>query len=127
MLDLKSGYHQTTFRTHEGDYEYLVIMPFGLTNAPSTFRALMNEVLKSFLRKFALVFFHGILVYCKSKEHMEHSRKVLQALKENQLVANLKKCSFGQNQLGMDPGRAGPLAGPDRAFFGILEAQNQPG
>lgn len=45
-LDLKSGFHhihmkenevhKTTFRTHDGHYEYLV-MSVGLTNAPTTF------------------------------------------------------------------------------------------
>ena len=106
-MDLKVGYHQiimveddikkTTFRTHEGHYEFLV-MPFGLINAPSTFQILMNGVL--YLRKFALVFFNDILVLSKDiASHLEHLRAVFQLLIANNLVVNRKKCDFGVSQV----------------------------
>jgi hypothetical protein len=106
-IDPRSRYHQvrirdediskTAFRTRYGHYEFTVV-PFGLSNAPVVFMCLMNGVLREYLDKFVIVFLDDILVYSKSEEeHEHHLRMVLLVLREHQLYAKLRKCSFYQN------------------------------
>ncbi|XP_019447679.1 PREDICTED: uncharacterized protein LOC109350793 [Lupinus angustifolius] len=113
-IDLRSGYHQihvkeedipkTTFRTHYGHYEYLV-MPFGVTNAPIVFMDYMNKIFHPYLVTFVVVFIADSLIYSKNQdEHVDHLQVVLQILKDNQLYAKLSKCEFmleSVNFLGM--------------------------
>jgi hypothetical protein len=109
MLDLRSGYHQvlmaagdvekTAFCTHEGLFEFLV-MSFGLTNAPTTFQALMNDILRPFLHRFVLVFFDDILIFSASwAKHLQHIRAILTKLREHQLFMKKSKCMFGSEEV----------------------------
>lgn len=80
---------KTTFRTHSGHYEFLV-MPFRLTNASTAFQAMMNEVFCPFLWCFVLVFFDDILVYSNNwNQHIQHLAIILQTLQSQQF--NVKK------------------------------------
>jgi hypothetical protein len=108
-IDLCSGYpqirmisrdvHKTTFRTHNGHYEFLV-MPFGFTNTPTTFQSLMNEVFRAHLRRFVLVFFYDILIYNQSyKEHLEHLQVIFALFRTHKLVAKESKYVFGDDKV----------------------------
>ncbi|WVZ76926.1 hypothetical protein U9M48_024844 [Paspalum notatum var. saurae] len=146
-LDLRSGYHQvrmhpddvakTAFRTHHGHFEFLV-MPFVLTNAPATFQALMNDILRPYIRRFVLVFFDDIWIYSSSwAEHLQHVKAVLQLLRRHELFLKRSKCFFGQetvvylghiisgNGVAMDPDKvaaveAWPRPRTVRALRGFL-------
>ncbi|KAH0375210.1 hypothetical protein KCU92_g10240, partial [Aureobasidium melanogenum] len=90
---------KTAIRTRYGLYEYLV-MPFGLANAPASFQNFINDVLREFLDKFATAYMDDILVYSNSlSEHKEHVAKVLQALKDAGLQADIDKCEFHKQEV----------------------------
>ena len=101
---MNSGYHQirirysgewkTNFKTKDVLYEWLVI-PFSLTNVLSTLARLINEDLNIFLGMFLIIYLDDIMIFSKTKEdHVEHIRQVLQTLKEEKLLINLKRFSF---------------------------------
>lgn len=93
-----------------GLFESLV-MPFGLSGAPATFQRFINDTLRPYLDLFCTAYLDDILIYSQTrKEHTEHLKKVLQALREAGLFAQISKCEFYKEEttfLGLIVGRHG--------------------
>ena len=103
-INLRTDYHQLrvretdipkmVFRTRYGDFKF-TMMPFGLTNALEAFMNLMHRIFQPYLDQFVVVFVDDILIYSQSEEeHEDHSRIVLQALRDHKLYAKFSKCEF---------------------------------
>jgi hypothetical protein len=108
-LDLCSGYHQIkvaeqdawkiAFKTKHGLFEWLV-MSFGLCNALATFMRVMNDVFRSFLNDFVIVYLDNILIFSRTwDEHVRHVKQVLDTLQREKLYVKLSKCEFGKTAL----------------------------
>jgi hypothetical protein len=108
-LDLASGFwqvqgrdediHMSAFWTHDGLMEW-VAMPYGLCSARATFQRMMNDILRDFLHKFAIVYLDDVCIYSRTlQEHVEHQRHLLQRLKEEGLKLRLKKCFLGLQEM----------------------------
>jgi hypothetical protein len=91
-------HQQDNIQTRYNHYEFVVV-PFGLINAPSNFMCLMNGVFRYYLDKFIIFFLDDIIIYSKMEEHEKHLNMMLQVLKEHQLYANIRKCTFCQRQI----------------------------
>src|SRR6266498_1598491 len=90
---------KTAFSTSWEHYEYNV-MPFGLKGAPATFQRLMTKVLGPYLYDFVMVYLDDIIIFSQTMdEHLQHMRKVLEALRQAGLKLKLEKCEFAKKQL----------------------------
>jgi hypothetical protein len=75
-------------------------MLFGLTNALATFQAYINNVLRKYLNMFVVVYLDDILVYSKTyKEHVQHVRQVLTALRDADLRIKAEKTEFHKQEV----------------------------
>ena len=75
-------------------------MPFGLCDAPTTFMCVMNDVFRTFLDNFVIVYLDDILVFSGTwDEHVRHVKQVLDTLQREMLYVKNFKCEFGKTAL----------------------------
>ena len=90
---------KTAFIIQFGLFQFNV-MPFGLKNAPTLFQRMMNHILQEYLDDFIAVYLDDIIIYLKTfEEHIEHITKVLEKLREANLMIKLRKCKFFEAEI----------------------------
>lgn len=131
VLDIEAAFHhvrikkgdewKTAFKTSRGMFEY-TRMPFGVTNGPSTFQRYVDSVLRDF-HQFCIAYIDDVLVYADTQaECEERSRKVLAALKEDNLRINDQKAQWVKQDVTLLGVRVTPeFVEPIQDFQAILD------
>lgn len=126
-LDLNSGFWQigmapedkekTAFATSLGLYQFIV-MPFGLTNSPSTFKRLMEDVLRGLQWEECLLYLDDIIVPGSTFDQtLERLKHVFIRLREANLKLKPSKCILFQTSakfLGLIVSENGIQTDPDK-------------
>ncbi len=123
-MDLKAGFHQIPIAKHDQDKSAFIypggffkwlFMPFGLRNAPSCFQKLMDKVLRPIPKSEAEVYIDDLLLKSRSfQQHLKVAIKVLEQLKQYNLLVKLEKCHFLRHSvayLGYEISEEGLLPG----------------
>ncbi len=75
-------------------------MPFDLKNALALFQKMMNHILQEYLDNFVAVYLDDIIIYSKTfEEHIEYVIKILEKLREANLMIKLRKCKFFEAEI----------------------------
>lgn len=102
-LDITKGFFQqplalgdrwkAAFITPHRGHERLTVATMGLANSPGFFQHRMEDLLKPYLWKFALVYIDDVIIYSRSlDEHVEHLGKVLKTLRDSGITLAPAKC-----------------------------------
>ena len=107
-LDFRWGYNNVRIRegdkekvafiTHKGLYKPTV-MTFRLCNAPSTFQAMMNDILKEEIAiGHVAVYINNIIIFTDNLTlHHQLTEHVLEKLQKNNMFVKSEKCKFEQS------------------------------
>ena len=98
------------FTMHIGSFEPTVMF-FGMINSPTTFQAMMNEILRDLINEGKVVaFVDDVLVGTETEEgHDEVVEEILRRLEENDLYIKPEKCAWKVRKIGF----LGVVIGPN--------------
>lgn len=109
IMDLLKGFNQIkvaedsiqklTMATPWGCYSFKV-MPFGIVNGPVTFSRAIYMAFQGYLDGFVSTYIDDITVYSQDWEsHLVHLKKVLQRLREVQMILKPSRCCFAKPEV----------------------------